>query len=189
MDHAGQAINLINNFKVGECLFNSNNVNIVEKNIINLLNKKNIKYDFISSGDKLNIDKYKFYFLSALNTRDENESSIVTYTSIYDTKILLMADAPSNVEHQLINKYNLNNIDILKVGHHGSSSSTSKKFIETINPVTSLISVGENNIYNHPNNKVINILKNNNSNIYMTKNNGSIKITFYDKKYSIITNN
>ena len=100
-----------------------------------------------------------------------------------------MADAPSNVEHQLINKYNLNNIDILKVGHHGSSSSTSKKFIETINPVTSLISVGENNIYNHPNNKVINILKNNNSNIYMTKNNGSIKITFYDKKYSIITNN
>ena len=46
--------------------------------------------------------------------------------------------------------YNLNNIDFLKVGHHGSNTSSSKEFIESINPKFSLISVGKNNRYGHP---------------------------------------
>ena len=72
-----------------------------------------------------------------------------------------------------MNKYNLS-IDILKVGHHGSKTSSSKEFINYINPKISLISVGEDNKFNHPNEEVLNNLKN--TIIYRTDKNGSVMI-------------
>ena len=84
-----------------------------------------------------------------------------------------MGDAGVNVEKELINKYNLE-IDILKVGHHGSKTSSSKEFINYINPKISLISVGEDNKFNHPNQEVLEVLKN--TKIYRTDKEGTITI-------------
>ena len=71
-----------------------------------------------------------------------------------------------------MDKYNLSNIDVLKVGHHGSRTSSGKEFINGINPKYSIISVGKNNRYGHPNKEVLNNLSN--SKIYRTDQDGSI---------------
>ena len=71
-----------------------------------------------------------------------------------------MGDAGVEKEKDILKHYNLQDIDFLKIGHYGSNTSSSKHFINTINPRYSLISVGKNNRYDHPNNKVLNILSN-----------------------------
>ena len=83
-----------------------------------------------------------------------------------------MGDAGVEVEEDLIEKYNLQDIDVLKVGHHGSKTSSSNEFINEINPKYSIISVGKNNRYGHPNDSVLDILED--SKIYRTDLDGSI---------------
>ena len=82
---------------------------------------------------------------------NENDNSAVIYTKLNNHKFLFMGDAGVEVEEDLIQKYNLSDIDVLKVGHHGSKTSSSKLFIDEINPKYSIISVGKNNRYGHPN--------------------------------------
>ena len=96
-----------------------------------------------------------------------------------------MGDAGVEVEKNLIEKYNLENIDVLKVGHHGSKTSSSKEFIDSINPKYSIISVGKNNRYGHPNDNVLDNL--NNSKIYRTDQNGSIMFKIKKSKLEIET--
>lgn len=96
-----------------------------------------------------------------------------------------MGDASVKVEEDLIKKYDLNNIDIFKVGHHGSKTSSDKSFINIINPRYSLISVDSNNIYGHPYNEVINNLSN--SKIYRTDKNGSVMFKIKNTKLEIET--
>ena len=76
---------------------------------------------------------------------------------------MFMGDASSTNEKEIMNKYNLPNIDVLKVGHHGSRTSSSKEFINEIKPKYSIISVGKNNRYGHPNKEVLENLKSSNT--------------------------
>ena len=96
-----------------------------------------------------------------------------------------MGDSPKNVEEQIIKKNNLNNIDLLKVGHHGSNTSSSKNFIGHIKPKYSIISVGENNKFGHPNKEVLDTL--NDSKIYRTDQDGSIMFKIKKNKLRIET--
>jgi len=72
---------------------------------------------------------------------------------------MFMGDASIATEKEILDKYNLPNIDVLKVGHHWSKTSSGKEFINEINPKYSIISVGKNNRYGHPNKKVLENLK------------------------------
>ena len=81
-----------------------------------------------------------------------------------------MGDAGVDKEKDILDKYNLSNVDVLKVGHHGSKISSSKNFIDEINPKYEVISVGKNNRYGHPNKEVLNNLDN--SKIYRTDQDG-----------------
>lgn len=112
------------------------------------------------------------YFLNNNLYDNENDNSLVLYFKINDYKFLFMGDAGVNVENDLIENYNVENIDILKVGHHGSKTSSGKNFIQLIKPKYSIISVGKNNIYNHPNEEVLNNLSN--SLIFRTDINGTV---------------
>ena len=96
-----------------------------------------------------------------------------------------MGDAGIEKEKDILKKYNLNNIDFIKVGHHGSNTSSSKEFINNINPKYSIISVGKNNKYGHPKENILDILKN--SNIYRTDRDGSIEIKLNKNGYKIRT--
>ena len=98
---------------------------------------------------------------------------------------MFMGDASCTTEKEILEKYNLPDIDVLKVGHHGSKTSSSKEFIDEINPKYSIISVGKNNRYGHPNDSVLDNLKY--SQIYRTDQDGSIMFKIKNNKLKIET--
>ena len=182
-DHMGEAINLVNSFKVEKVIFNCGEYNDLEKRLIKVLDKKKIKY--YTCINELNIDKNKLYFLGTKEYNDENDNSNVIYTKLNGYKFIFMGDASITTEKEILSKYNLPDIDVLKVGHHGSKTSSSKEFINEINPKYSIISVGKNNRYGHPNKEVLNNLKN--SKIYRTDQDGSIMFKIKNNKLKIET--
>ena len=182
-DHMGEAINLVNNFNVEKVIFNCGEFNDLEQELIKVLDKKNIKY--YSCIKELNIDKNKLYFLQTEEYDNENDNSNVIYTELNGYKFMFMGDASITTEKEILNKYNLQDIDVLKAGHHGSKTSSSKKFIDTINPKYSIISVGKNNRYGHPNKEVLDNLKD--TKIYRTDKDGSIMFKIKNNKLKIET--
>jgi competence protein ComEC len=179
----GEAINLVENFKVDKVIFNCGEFNDLEKELIKVLDKKKIKY--YSCIKELNIDDNRLFFLQTKLYDNENDNSNVIYTTINDYKFLFMGDAGVEVEEDLIEKYNLTDIDVLKVGHHGSKTSSSKEFINEINPKYSIISVGKNNRYGHPTKEVLNNLDD--SKIYRTDKDGSVMFKINKDKLEIET--
>lgn len=182
-DHMGEAINLVNNFKVEKVIFNCGDYNNLEKELIEVLNKKKIKY--YSCIKELNIDDNKLYFLNTKEYNNENDNSNVIYTELNGYKFMFMGDASSTTEKEILNKYNLPDIDVLKVGHHGSKTSSSKELINEIKPNYSIISVGKNNRYGHPNKEVLDNLED--SKIYRTDQDGSIIFKIKNNKLKIET--
>ena len=138
----GEAINLVNNFKVEKVIFNCGPYNDLEKELIQILDKKKIKY--YSCIKELNIDNNKLYFLQTKEYDNGNDNSNVIYTELNGYKFMFIGDVGIDKER-----------DVLKVGHHGSKTSSSIKFIDKINPKYSVISVGKNNRYGHPNKEAI----------------------------------
>lgn len=177
-DHMGEAINLVENFKVDEVIFNCAEFNQLEQELIKALEKKKIPY--YSCIKELNIDDNKLYFLNNKDYGNENDNSSVIYTELDGYKFMFMGDAGVEVEEDILEKYNLKNIDVLKVGHHGSKTSSSNKFINEIKPKYSIISVGKNNRYGHPNDSVLDNLED--SKIYRTDKDGSIMFKINNNK-------
>ncbi|MBQ6323371.1 MAG: DNA internalization-related competence protein ComEC/Rec2, partial [Bacilli bacterium] len=182
-DHMGEAINLVNNFKVEKVIFNCGEYNDLEKELIKVLDKKKIPY--YSCIKELNIDKNKLYLLQTKVYDNENDNSNVIYTEIDGYKFMFMGDASVITEKEILDKYSLPDIDVLKVGHHGSKTSSGKEFIDKINPKYSIISVGKNNRYGHPNKEALENLGG--SNIYRTDLDGSIMFKINNNKLKIET--
>ena len=177
----GEAINLVNNFKVEKVIFNCGPYNDLENELIKVLDKKNIKY--YSCIKELNIDNNKLYFLQTKEYDNENDNSNVIYTELNNYKFMFMGDASTTTEKEILDKYNLSDIDVLKVGHHGSRTSSSKKFINEINTKYSIISVGKNNRYGHLNKEVLDALDK--TKIYRTDQDGSIMFKIKNNKLII----
>ena len=182
-DHMGGAIDLVNNIKIGKVIFNCGEYNDLEKELIKVLDKKKIKY--YSCIKELNIDKNKLYFLQTMEYDNENDSSNVIYIDLDGYKFMLMGDASTTTEKEILKKYKLPDIDVLKVGHHGSKTSSCIDFINKIKPNYSIISVGKNNRYGHPNKEVLENLKE--SKIYRTDEDGSIMLKIKNNKLKIET--
>ena len=182
-DHMGESINLIENFKVEKVIFNCGEFNDLEKELIKVLDKKKIKY--YSCIKELNIDNNKLYFLQTKEYDNENDNSNVIYTELDGYKFMFMGDAGVEKEKDILNKYNISGIDVLKIGHHGSKTSSDKNFIDEMDPKYSVISVGKNNRYGHPNKEVLNNLSD--SKIYRTDQDGSIMFKIKNYKLKIET--
>lgn len=182
-DHMGEAINLVENFKVEKVIFNCGPYNDLENELIEVLDKKKIKH--YSCIKELNIDNNKLHFLQTKEYDNENENSNVIYTELNGYKFMFMGDAGVEKEKDILEKYNVSKIDVLKIGHHGSKTSSDKNFIDEMNPKYSVISVGKNNRYGHPNKEVLNNLDN--SKIYRTDQDGSIMFKIKNNKLKIET--
>jgi len=177
----GEALYLINHFKVEKVIFNCGKYNFLEKELIKELKKKKIKYfTCISQLEDM-------IFLNTYLYDNENDNSNVIFTEINNYKFLFTGDASIETEKEILNHYDLPEIDVLKVGHHGSRTSSSKEFINKINPKYSIISVGKNNRYGHPNKEVLNNLEQ--SKIYRTDINGSVMFKIKNNKLIIETCN
>ena len=105
---------------------------------------------------------------------DENDKSLVLKFELGDTSFLIMGDAPSKIEEQIIKDNPTLDIDILKAGHHGSKTSSSLEFLKVVTPKEAIISCGKNNIYHHPNEETLENLKKVNAKIRRTDIEGSI---------------
>ena len=182
-DHIGNAFYLVNNIKVGKVIFNNNEFNELETNLIKILQDK--KIEFQKGDGNLQCQYLTWQFLNTRLYDNENDNSLVTYLKYQDYTFLFMGDASKLTEEDVIKKYKLPKIDFLKVRHHGSKTSSSKEFISKINPKYSIISVGRKNKYGHPNKEVLNNLDN--SKIYRTDQNGSIMFKIKDNKLEIET--
>jgi competence protein ComEC len=149
-------------------LINEGNINYLEKELISI--RKDTRK--AKEGTYINCGEVE---LIQLNTdlKDENDSSQIYFGKYKETTMLFTGDASIKSEEYILDNYEVDKTDILKVGHHGSKTSTSKKFIDTIRPKYSLISCGKDNKFNHPNSSVLKTLKT--SKIYRTDQNGSVK--------------
>jgi competence protein ComEC len=153
-------------------------------NIVNLYINKNIEiineYQILKQNDSFICGKSQFLVLNSDNkSSNENNNSIVLYGIIGDKKYLFTGDIEEEVENRLIRQYNLK-VDILKIGHHGSNTSTSESFLNKLEPKISLISVGENNSYGFPNTEIINRLEKHSIEILRTDQLGTITIYHYE---------
>ena len=136
------------------------------QNAINAAKDKNIEIIHPVRGDEILLDDVRCEIMSAVEGENvtDNNSSIVIEMSYNKTKYLFMGDAEKEVE----NSRSWNKVDILKVGHHGSNSSSSSTFLKQVNPSYSIIEVGKNNSYNLPSDKTISRLESIKTNILRT---------------------
>ena len=172
-DHLGNSYSLVDKFKVDKVYFNHNSYNKNELRLIEKLTKKKIDYE------KMNSIKTKNFYLENLNymnTDNENDASLVINIRYKNKYMLFMGDSSIKTEKYLLNTYNFSNIDVLKVGHHGSITSTSEEFLKEIRPKIGLISCALVNKFKHPSNEVIKRLKKYNVKIYQTRYDGGVKI-------------
>ena len=176
-DHAGEALTIMDKIDVETVFFNGNDLNSLEKKIWN----NSTRHYKLREGDSFSLGNFNFLVIS--NTySDENDSSLVLYSTIDDKKLLFMGDASIKSEEYILDNYNLDDITILKVGHHGSRTSSSEEFIRTINPTYALISAGVNNKFNHPHVEVVERLEENGSIIFNTGINGMVMFDFTNNK-------
>ena len=174
-DHIGGMAKIINNFKIDK--FYMPDVITTTKtfeNTIDALNDNNVKFETPSINDTFNLGGCLFEVLYVgTDASNLNNSSIVLKMTYKNIKFLFMGDATTSVEKEILND-DLK-ADILKVGHHGSDTSSSTKFLDEVSPSYAIISVGLNNSYNLPSSKTINRLRN--INVYRTDESGSIIVT------------
>lgn len=145
---------------------------------------RNSQVNYVVPKDKARFivdDELEFQFFNAGNysVKDENKASLISLVNYKDKKILIGGDATIDMEEFYMEE--IGDIDILKVGHHGSKTSSSLKFLENVKPEYSVISTGKNNMYGHPSSEVIENLKKVKTNILRTDQLGEIIFTIDDK--------
>lgn len=136
--------------------------------ILKLALEKNINIIMVNAGQKLYIDKYVYFDIlwpkngNLIEINGINNNSIIAKLKYKDFSILFTGDIEEISEEQILNKYNKQELKstILKVAHHGSSTSSTQEFLEAVSPKIALIGVGKNNTYGHPNLEVLNRLEN-----------------------------
>ena len=183
-DHIGGMNGILESVRVKEVVYGKNaEFEAKERKLLNRLYKQNVKLTFVSEGTKWKEGKFAFHVLGPEgNEQKTNDRSIILYTSLGNVRWLFMGDAEKEKEQKLIKRYPNLNAEVLKVGHHGSKTSTTNELLQTVNPKVALISVGRNNSYGHPSAEVISRLKDRKVKIYRTDRNGAIRFRFTYKK-------
>lgn len=176
-DHTGGAYKILAELQIGTLYMpNKENdtqtyerlLNAIERNNVNV--NKNLK---VSKETQYTIGNASWKILSFDAEKNLNDSSIVIELEYGNTKYLFMRDATTRVEEMV----EWNEVDVLKVAHYGSNSSTSQLFLEKVKPKYAIISVGKDNSHNLPDIDIIERLKNNNIKIYRTDENNTIWLT------------
>ncbi|AKP43438.1 DNA uptake transporter [Clostridioides difficile] len=187
-DHIGSLDNIIKKFNVNSIYMPEQSTDSeAYQNLINSCTDKNLSIQHLYKNDVLNIDNnINIYVLSPSYIQEEsNLNSIVFKLTFNDNSFLFMGDAEEENKKEILHSFKLNNINFIKIGHHGSNSSSSLEFIKKISPDIAAISCGYKNQYGHPHREVINNLKQNHVSIYRTDRIGDI--VFYSDGEIIFT--
>lgn len=171
-DHIGGLDNVIKNFDIGT-IYMPNVVATTKtfEEVIDAISAKKLKVTSPKTGDKFTVGNAECEVMSIRNDKDDyNNCSIVIKMDFNNVSYLFTGDAEESVE----SSRKWPHIDVLKVGHHGSNTSSSKNFLEQIKPEVALISVGQGNTYGHPTQATLKRLSNIGAKIYRTDENGTI---------------
>lgn len=166
------------------------------ENLLNIIDKKNINYTVVRRGQKINLDPR--LQITVLNPPAEpvddniNDNSVVLRLTYGNISFLFMGDAETTGEKSLLSSGLEIHADILKAGHHGSSTSSSPEFLSAVDPDVKIIEVGAGNDYHHPSQKTLNALMHTGehiekSAIYRTDIDGNIDITTDGTSYFVAT--
>lgn len=195
-DHMGNIFTVAGKYGVSN-IYDNGNVNNGNKNSIklhNILSKGEYNNRVLKSGDVVQIDKGYYFevlspgeFLQADKRikNDQNNNSVVLKLHYGDFTMLLTGDIEAPAEALLYKKYGSSlKSDVLKVGHHGSKTSSYYKFIEQVKPQYALISCGDFVKYHHPNKNVVGSLEHLGAKVYTTEKNGDLTIVTDGKGFT-----
>ncbi len=189
-DHIGNMASVIKDFNIGEVYMPKvTHTTKTFKNTINALKEKGLTIKTPKLSEKLKFDDtdIEFFAPNSASYKDLNNYSIVMKLTHGKNSFLLTGDAEKESENEMISKgYNLK-ADALKLAHHGSSTSNTKKFVSAVNPKYSVASCGKNNEYNHPHKETIELLKSMNVPLIRTYEKGTVTFTSDGKEIKLIT--
>lgn len=175
-DHIGGMSYIIDNFDIGKFYlpYNTTNTTSYYSKLLTSLSKKNLSINEAKIGDKFFIEDLICEIMSVDNSEPDNanHTSIVLEITYKNQKYLFMGDAETINEKSR----SWNDVDVLKVGHHGSNTSSSEKFLRQVLPEIAVISVGKDNSYGLPKEKILNRINNLGTEIYRTDEDGTIQI-------------
>ncbi|MDP4133164.1 MAG: ComEC/Rec2 family competence protein [Bacillota bacterium] len=186
-DHLGGMSYIIKNFDIGKIYMPdaAQNTEAFE-DVLKAIKDKNLSVTKAKSGvEILNENDLKIQIKSpALDEySDLNDYSAVVRIKYKDTAFIVMGDAGVANEKEMIeDKNNDLSANVIRIGHHGSDTSTSSRFLNRVKPSVALISVGKGNEYGHPSIDVIKRLKDRRIKVYRTDKNGEIQIFSDGKK-------
>ena len=175
-DHIGGLKDIINTFEIGK-IFMPKVVSTTTtyESLLMAIKDKNLKINTAKAGTSIiDTDALKINILAPNNSTytELNNYSVVTKITYGTTKFLFMGDAEKLSENEI--KENVT-ADVIKIGHHGSNTSSSIDFIKKVNAKYGIISVGLNNKYNLPKEETITNWENSGTKIYLTSTNGTIR--------------
>lgn len=173
----------IENIIIGKQFENCDNY----EKFIKIVLEKNIKVTIVEAGERINIEKNLYIDVLCPCSKNKisenvlNNNSLVCKLVYLSFSCIFTGDIEEIAEKAILEKYkNSTQIlksDILKIAHHGSKTSSTEEFLETVKPKIALIGVGQNNNFGHPNKNVIERIKNNKIEIFRTDENGEICIS------------
>lgn len=175
-DHIGGLDNVIDSFDIDTILMpNATSTSKTFENVLDSIEKKDYKITVPKINEEFNYNNINIKVLyTGTDEKDLNNTSIVLKLTYQNNKFLFMGDATSKVEKKLLNEDIKS--DVLKIGHHGSEYSTTKNFLDKVNPQYAIIEVGKNNTYKHPKEITLDKLNKKNIKIYRTDIDGTIKV-------------
>ena len=174
-DHIGGADTLLSDFEVGTTLVPNGDANTqVYRDYINALSHKGLKPSVPLEGAKFELGSATLtVYNTAGGNRNENNNSLVVVYENGEDKALFTGDAEAEVENQL----SIGDIELLKVGHHGSKTSSSPSFINQIQPEYAVILTGQPNQYGHPHQETLSLFESKGIPVYRTDEQGDIVFT------------
>lgn len=190
-DHIGGATEIVNAFNIGKIIMPKvAHTSQTFENLLKTIQNKGMKITSPNPGDEYQLGDAKFIILAPNSPSYDNLNnySIVNKVSFGKTSFLFTGDAEGTSENEIINKGFDVKADVLKVGHHGSDTSTTENFLKAVSPKYSIISCGKDNKYGHPDQIVLDRLNKHNIKVYRTDESGTIVITSDGENLTITEN-
>ncbi|RDW21744.1 DNA internalization-related competence protein ComEC/Rec2 [Oceanobacillus chungangensis] len=177
IDHVGSVAYMAGDLEI-ENIIVSDYYQLTDENI-RLLRAYDIRIKRVKRDDSIVIQEQKFHVIAPNNNyHSGNENSLVLYTKMGGKSWLFTGDIGKAQEKEIVKTYPNLTADVLKVAHHGSSTSSDREFLQQLNPHIGLISAGANNMYGHPTSEVLDALTAEGINILRTDINGAVQYRF-----------
>ncbi len=179
-DHIGASLNILNNIECGKVFttyFSEFNIptSTLYENLIDTIYSNGVELVTVDAGDKYSFGELEIEIIAPIIESDDyNEMSIVFIASYLETRCMFTGDTTKEVEYQILDTDTDVDCDLIKMAHHGSTTSNSYSFIKEVSPEIALISCGKDNSYGHPHREIVAMLEEYEITYYRTDQKGTV---------------